>query len=59
MGLDPVQYARSGAFTINLWFKPGNMSGEPVARPVRNDWQRGKNTQAPNSSCRKKFVARG
>jgi hypothetical protein len=54
-----VQYARSGAFTINLWFKPGNMSGEPVARPVRDDWQRGKNTQAPNSSCRKKFVARG
>ncbi|EFN59099.1 hypothetical protein CHLNCDRAFT_137883 [Chlorella variabilis] len=28
VALDPVQYARSGAFSINLWFKPENMSGE-------------------------------
>ncbi|GAB4817823.1 hypothetical protein N2152v2_004869 [Parachlorella kessleri] len=27
VALDPVQYARSGAFTVNLWFRPMNMSG--------------------------------
>lgn len=27
VALDAVQYARSGAFTVNLWFRPVNMSG--------------------------------
>ena len=27
VALDPVQYGRSGAFSVNLWFKPNNMSG--------------------------------
>lgn len=32
VALDPVQYARSGAFTVNLWFKPGKRSGsQPIA----------------------------
>lgn len=32
VALDPVQYARSGAFTVNLWFKPGKRPGsQPIA----------------------------
>jgi hypothetical protein len=31
VALDPVQYARSGAFTVNFWFKPGKATlGSPV-----------------------------
>ena len=31
VALDAVQYARSGAFSVNLWFKPGNMSGTSLS----------------------------
>lgn len=31
VALDAVQYARSGAFSVNLWFKPGNMSGSSMS----------------------------
>ncbi|KAL4430893.1 hypothetical protein ABPG75_006149 [Micractinium tetrahymenae] len=31
VGLSPVQYARSGAFSVNLWFRPGDMSGDTMA----------------------------
>lgn len=31
VALDAVQYARSGAFSVNLWFKPGNMSGDSLS----------------------------
>ncbi|KAI3433616.1 hypothetical protein D9Q98_003425 [Chlorella vulgaris] len=31
VALDAVQYARSGAFTVNLWFRPVNMSGDSLS----------------------------
>ncbi|KAL4426385.1 hypothetical protein ABPG77_004679 [Micractinium sp. CCAP 211/92] len=31
VGLSSVQYARSGAFSVSLWFKPGDMSGNTMA----------------------------
>jgi hypothetical protein len=34
VSLDPVQYARSGAFSVNLWFRPGNLTG---ALPLQHE----------------------
>eukprot|EP00887_Chlorella_sp_A99_P005410 scaffold1.g5410.t1 len=31
VALDPVQYAAAGPFTLNIWVKPGNLSGEALS----------------------------
>ena len=53
VGLDPVQYATRGGgpFSVNLWFKAGNLSGAAaaVAATAASAWNLGESCVAANT----------